>query len=247
MSETDLTLTFRSLFSLGPCVDNVCDKPTDRKWVECTSLLLHCIAAFSRSTFQNVSDNAVDPKVSEIHLSLSWTESLSFPCQLLTMFFTLWLMERRMSSPLLSTKLSLRSLTTEVRSTANTRHSSDMLRTCLSIWKVARNRSSHYLREWYDNFDVIVCSFCFWCFALLKARKTIIFEPFVEWQKRFKRVEAFATDSEPFKGSSDWYTMQKTVWNTFCCRFSHISEKVFSEVFAIFYKRGQGSWAVALS
>ena len=28
--------------------------------------------------------------------------------------------------------------------------------------------------------------------------------------------------------------------NTFCCRFSHISEKVVAEVFGTFYKRGQG-------
>ena len=57
-----------------------------------------------------------------------------------TMFCTFWLMERRMDSPLLSTKLSSRSPTTEVPSTANIRQSSDMFRTCLSSWKVARNR-----------------------------------------------------------------------------------------------------------
>ena len=156
------------------------------------------------------------------------------------MFCTFWLMERRMGSPLPSTKLSSRSPTTEIPSTANIRQASDMLRTCLSSWRVARNRSAHYLREWYDNFDVIVCSFCFWCFELLRARNTIIFEPFIQWKKRSKRVQAFATNSEPFQGLSGWYTMQKTVWNTFCCRFSHISEKVFAEVFATFYKRGEG-------
>ena len=53
---------------------------------------------------------------------------------------------------------------------------------------------------WYDTFGVIDCSFAFWCFQLLKARKRIIFEPFVRRQKRLKRVQAFATDSEPFKG-----------------------------------------------
>ena len=156
------------------------------------------------------------------------------------MFCTFRLMERRMGSPLPSTKLSSRSPTTEVPFTANIRQSSDMLRTCLSSCRVARNRSGPYLREWYDNVDVIVFFFCFWCFELLKARKTIIFEPFVQWQKRLKRVQAFATDSEPFKGWSDWWTIQKTVWNTFFCQFSHISEKVFAEVFMTFYKRGQG-------
>ena len=107
-------------------------------------------------------------------------------------------MERRIGSPLLSTKLSLRSPTTEVPSTANIRQSSGMLRTCLSSWRVARNRSAHYLRQWYDDFDVIVCSFRFWCFELLKARKTIIFEVFVQWKNGRNRVQAFATDSEPF-------------------------------------------------
>ena len=115
-----------------------------------------------------------------------------------------------------------------------------MLRTCLSSWRVARNRSAHYLHKRYDNFDVIVCSFCFWCFELLEAQNTIIFEPFIQWKKRSKRVQAFATDSEPLKGLSGWYTMQKTVWNTFCCRSSKISEKVFAEVFATFYTRGEG-------
>ena len=83
---------------------------------------------------------------------------------------------------------------------ANIRQSSDMLRTCLPSWKVARNRSGPYLRKWYDIFDVSVCSFCFWCFELLKARNTIVFEPFIQWKKRSKRVQAFATDSEPFNG-----------------------------------------------
>ena len=80
----------------------------------------------------------------------------------------------------------------------------------------------------------------FWCFELLEVRKTIIFEPFVEWQKRSKGVQAFATDSEPLKGSSDCYTMQKPMWNTFRCRFSKVSEKVFTEVFATLYKHRQG-------
>ena len=82
-------------------------------------------------------------KVSEINFYVSSRKSLSFLDPWSTMFCTFWLMERRMSSPLLSTKLSLRSPTTEVRSTANIRPSSDMLRTCLSSWKVARNRSAH--------------------------------------------------------------------------------------------------------
>jgi hypothetical protein len=85
-----------------------------------------------------------------------------------------------MGSPLLLTKHGLLSPTTEVPSTTNVRQSSDMPRTCLSSWKVARNRSAHLLRKWFDNFDVIVCSFCFSCFELLRARKTIIFEPFVQ-------------------------------------------------------------------
>ena len=87
---------------------------------------------------------------------------------------------------------------------------------------------------------MIGCSFCFWCFELLKARKTIIFELFVQWQNGWKGFKHLQRIANPFKGWSDWYTMQKTVWNTFCCRLSHISENVFSEVFVPFYKRGQG-------
>jgi hypothetical protein len=156
-------------------------------------------------------------------------------------------MERRMGSPLLSTKLSLRSPTTEVPSTANIRQSSDMLRTCLSSWKVARNRSAHYLREWYDNFDVIVCSLCFWCFELLKARKTIIFETFVQWQKRSKRVQAFAPDSEPFKGWSDWYTMQKRCEIRFAVDFRRYQKTYLQRFLRHSINADKGSWAVALS
>ena len=101
-------------------------------------------------------------------------ESPSFLDPWSTMFCTFWRMERRMCSPLPSTKLSSRSPTTEVPSTANIRQSSDMLRTCLSSWREVRNRSGPYLREWYDTFDVIVCFLYFWCFELLKARNTII-------------------------------------------------------------------------
>jgi hypothetical protein len=119
-------------------------------------------------------------KVGEIHLSVSSRKSLSFLDPWSTVFCTFWLMERRMGSPLLSAKISLLSPTTEVPSPANIRQSSDMFRPCLSNWKVARNRSAHLLRKWYDNFDVIVCSFCFWCFELLKTRKPIIFEPFAQ-------------------------------------------------------------------
>ena len=168
------------------------------KWVEFTSLALDYIAAFSRATLQNVSDHAADPKVSEIHFSVSLRKPRSFLDPWSTMFCTFWLMERRMGSPLPSTKLSSRSPTTEVPSTANIRQSSDMFRTCLSSWRVARNRSAHYLREWYDNFDVIVCSFCFWCFELLKSTKYNNFRAVYPVKKRSKRVQAFATDSEPF-------------------------------------------------
>ena len=148
------------------------------------------------------SRNSRRSKVSEIYFSGSSRKPLSFLDPWSTMFCTFWLMERRMGSPLPSTKLSSRSATTEVPSSTNIRQSSDLLRTCLSSWRVARNRSGIYLREWYDNFDAIVCSFCFWCFELLKARSAIIFEPFIQCKKRSKRVQAFATDSEPFKDLS---------------------------------------------
>ena len=69
-----------NLFSLDPCVDNVFDNSADRKWVEFSSLLLYYIAAVSRSTFQNISDHAADPKVSEIHFCLL-EETAVFPCE----------------------------------------------------------------------------------------------------------------------------------------------------------------------
>ena len=165
-------------------------------------------------------------KMSEIHLSLCSRKLLSFLDPWSTIFCTFWLMERRIGSPLLSTKLSLCSPTTEVPSTANIRQSSGMLRTCLSSWRVARNRSAHYLREWYDNFDVVVCSFCFWCFELLKARNTIIFEPFIRWKKRSKRVQAFATGSEPFKGFKRLMNDTKNgVKYVFLSIFTHIRKR----------------------
>ena len=126
---------FESLFSLDPCVDNVFDNPGDRKWVEFSSVLLYYIAVFSRSTFQNISDRAADPKVSEIHFSVSSRKPLSFLDPWSTVFCIFWLMERRMGSPLLSTKLSSRLPTTDAPSTANIRQSSDMLWTCLSSWR----------------------------------------------------------------------------------------------------------------
>jgi ubiquinone/menaquinone biosynthesis C-methylase UbiE len=66
--------------------------------VEFTSLALAYIAAFSRSTFQNVSDHAADPKVSEIHLALSSIESLPFPDQSSTMICTLSSIESERNS-----------------------------------------------------------------------------------------------------------------------------------------------------
>ena len=71
-------------------------------------------------------------KVSDIHISVSSRKSLSFLDPWSTMFCTFWLMERRMGSPLPSTKFSSRSPTTEAPSTANIRQSSDMLQTSLS-------------------------------------------------------------------------------------------------------------------
>ena len=108
-------------------------------------------------------------KVSEIHYLVSSRKPLSFLDPWSTMFCTFWLMERRMGWPLLSTKLSLHSPTTEVPSTANIRQSSDMLRTCLTSWRVARNRGGPHLRKLYGNFDVIVCSFSF--FGVLSCSK----------------------------------------------------------------------------
>ena len=214
--------------------------PLIEKWVKITWRSPRLNLLLSQIDGRQWSAHSRRSKVSAIHLSVFSRKSLSFLDPWSTIFCTFWLMERRIGSPLLSTKLSSGSPTMEVPSTANIRQSSNMFRTCLSSSRVAPNRSAPYLRKWYDNFDVIVCSFCFWCCELLKARKTIIFEPFIQWKKRLKGVQAFATDSEPFKGWSDWWTIQNTVWNTFCCQFSHISEKVFAEVFATFHKRGQG-------
>ena len=77
--------------------------------------------SFCRSTVDNFSDIVADREVSGIHLSVSSRKSLSFLDPWSTMFCTFWLMERRMGWPLLLTKLSSRSPTTEVPSTADIR------------------------------------------------------------------------------------------------------------------------------
>ena len=94
-----------------------------------------------------------------------------------------------------STKLSSRLRTTEVESTANIRQSLDMLWTSLSSWGVARNRSAHYLREWYDNFDVIVCLFVFGVLSCSKHGIQSFLNPLSSGkngQKGFKHLQRIA-------------------------------------------------------
>ena len=63
---------------------------------------------------------------------------------------------------------------------ANTSQLNDILRNCLSSWKLTHNKRARQLREVYDILDGIDRSFSFWCFKLLKAPKMAIVEAFVQ-------------------------------------------------------------------
>ena len=119
------------------------------------------------------------------------------------MSWTFWLMDRKNRSWLQWTKLSWRSRTGDGGSMVNIRQLSDVLRSCLWSGKLTLHKRAYQLREVTD------WPICSWCVELLKAPKTIAFETFVRCQKPLKRVNVFATDREPQKGLSDWYTMRK--------------------------------------